>query len=138
MMTNGTHVELTGGDGMDNQMDPLTGSIFYTSTQYGRIRRTTNNGGSFTTISNNIPGSPTGAWITPFVIHPQDPQTLIAGYQKLYVSNNRGNSWIGLNYPLNNINIERIAISPDSTDLIYTLAANRSEEHTSELQSREN
>src|SRR5690606_26416457 len=28
------------------------------------------------------------------------------------------------NYPLNNINIERIAISPDSTDLIYTLAAN--------------
>src|SRR5690606_25090859 len=59
---------LTGGDGMDCQMHPYDSMIYYTSSQYGSLRRTTNNGNSFVNIHNNIPGKPKGDWITPFAL----------------------------------------------------------------------
>lgn len=121
----GSSNELTGGDGMDCQIDFTNPNIFYTSSQYGNFRRTTNNGSSFTNISNNIPGQPSGAWITPLVIHPTDPQMLLAGYAHVYYSGDRGNNWMDISPTFSNgVNITRISVTPQDVNHIYVLQGN--------------
>lgn len=114
--------ELTGGDGMDCQIDYNDPNVFYTSSQYGNFRRTRNNGGNFTNISNNIPGDPTGAWVTPLILHPQDPSFLLVGYQHVFFSQNQGDSWtdISPNFPTS-ANITRLSMTPQDANRIYAL-----------------
>lgn len=124
MIQNGTYSELTGGDGMDCQMDPVSNSIFYTSIQYGELRRTTNGGGNFTDIQRNIPGRPQGAWVTPFLLHPGNPSYIIAGYKEVFYSANRGDSWTSISPDFGN-NIHRLALSNTNSDYIYAIVNNR-------------
>jgi len=123
---------LTGGDGMDCQIDPSNSSTFYTSSQYGNINRTFNNGQNYTNISDNIPGNPTGDWITPFILHPNDPSTLYAGYVHLYRSDNRGTNWTDITPTLspNGSLIRRIAMTPQDDDLIYFVSGNSTIRYT--------
>ncbi|MBL7682209.1 MAG: T9SS type A sorting domain-containing protein [Flavipsychrobacter sp.] len=118
-----TYTELTGGDGMNCEMDPNDNGTFYTAIQYGDIRRTTNGGANFTKISDNIPGQPDGEWITPYILHPLNNTNIIAGYNKLYSSQNRGNSWTEIS-PSFGANVKRIAMSPDKEEYIYVLVSN--------------
>ncbi|MCB0696196.1 MAG: T9SS type A sorting domain-containing protein [Chitinophagaceae bacterium] len=92
----GTWYDLTGGDGMECQADPLDSNVFYTAVQNGELRRTTNGGNSFTDIQDNIPGKPSGAWITPYLITPDSNMHLIAGYKEIYYSPDRGNNWMSI------------------------------------------
>ena len=119
----GAFNELTGGDGMDCQLDYSDSSTFYTSSQYGHINITTDGGNNFTNISNNIPGNPSGAWITPFVIHPIYPQILFAGYDHLFSSTDQGNSWtdISPNFPTSGYQLKRIATTPLNQHMIVVL-----------------
>jgi len=110
--------ELTGGDGMDCQIDFSSPSIFYTSSQYGNFRRTTNNGGNFTSITNKLNQS--GAWITPLVIHPTDPSLLIVGYAHVYVSNDRGDNWTDISPGFSSgVNISRLAVTHQDVNRIF-------------------
>ena len=118
-----TYSELTGGDGMDCQIDYTNNSVFYTSQQYGELRRTTDGGSKFTDISNGIPGNPKGDWITPFVILPTLPDYLLAGYKQLYYSPDKGSTWSSISNSFG-VNIKRIAVAPDSPDIIYVLVDN--------------
>lgn len=124
ILSNNTSDNLTGGDGMECQLDPTNNNIFYTSIQYGEIRRTTNGGNSFTDIQRNIPGRPAGAWITPFVLHPADPKTIIAGYKGVYYSSDRGDSWTLISQAFT-ANISRIAMTHLDPNYIYILVQNR-------------
>ncbi len=83
--------EATGGDGMDCAIDPLEPNIMYTSYAYGRLYRLDQNGQ--TTISDSIKNKPKGAWVTPYLIDPNDNKTLYAGYKAIYKSLDRGNTW---------------------------------------------
>src|SRR5690606_7470100 len=100
--------------------------------QYGNINRTINNGGSYSNISNNIPGDPTGDWITPFILHPNDPSTLYAGYVHIYKSENRGSSWTDISptLPTSGSLIRRIAMTPQDNDLIYFLSGSSTIRYT--------
>lgn len=124
ILNNNSYDNLTGGDGMECQLDPTDNNVFYTSIQYGEIRRTTNGGNSFTDIQRNIPGRPAGAWITPFVLHPSDSRTILAGYKELYYSTNRGDSWTSMSTAYSE-NIERVAVSLTQPDYVYILVQNR-------------
>lgn len=124
-LDNGVYTELTGGDGMDNQIDYSDAKVFYTSQQYGELRRTINGGSSFTDISNKIPGGqPTGAWVTPILIDPKVPTTIFAGFDKLYMSEDRGDSWESITTVTFGNKIQRIARGNNDTH-IYFLANNR-------------
>lgn len=115
--------ELTGGDGMNCEMDYSDNKIFYTASQYGSINRTLNGGSNYTSISNNIPGKPQGDWITPYVIHPFLPNQILAGYNRLYASSDRGTTWTSISNTFAG-NATRIAISPSNPDYIYVVAGN--------------
>lgn len=123
-LTGTTYAQLAGGDGMDCQIDYTDNKIFYVSQQYGELKRTTNNGTNFTDISNNIPGGqPTGAWITPIVIDPQNSNTIYAGYTRLYKSTNRGTSWTSISNVFGG-NANRITVNAYDPNKIYVLANN--------------
>lgn len=120
---------LTGGDGMNCEADPIDSNVFYTAIQYGELRRTVNGGFSFQDISNNIPGNPSGAWITPYKVSPINNQHLVAGYRHVYYSSDRGSNW----YSIQGSEItgglaERVAMSiAGATPTVYALFSDSNE-----------
>ena len=115
-------VALTGGDGMITHIDYAEEEYIYTSYVNGEIYRIFNE--ELTTISENIPAgqnegaSPTGEWLTPYTIDPNTSTTLYAGYNHLYKSFDRGDSWVNIS-----------SSSPDlgGEDLIKYLTVSKSD-----------
>ncbi|MCB0699163.1 MAG: T9SS type A sorting domain-containing protein [Chitinophagaceae bacterium] len=121
-LTGTTWTEETGGDGMNCEADPIDSNVFYTAIQNGELRRTINGGGSYTDISNNIPSNPSGAWITPYKINPNNNQHLVAGYKHVYYSQDRGNNWYSIQgSEITGGNALRVAISGSSPTAIYAI-----------------
>lgn len=114
-----------GGDGMMCRIDYGNASIKYASYADGVIYRTTEPDWSNTvTISKNIPGTPKGEWVTPYIIHPGDPATLYAGYRDIYKTTNRGDSWqkassFGAADPADDTLVRHIAISRSNPQIQY-------------------
>jgi photosystem II stability/assembly factor-like uncharacterized protein len=80
------------GDGMECLVDYSDTAIYYTSSQYGNITRHGPVPGPFMpppTAGN----SSKCAWVTPYLIHPNDPATLFFGAKDIYKTADRGNSW---------------------------------------------
>lgn len=115
--------EQTGGDGMECIIDYSNADIEYASYARGVIYRTFNFWQTKTTISNNIPILPEeqngGAWVTPFVIDPINPQTLYVGYKRVYKTINRGDSWAAISPKLTSDNLRSIAVAPSNPNYIY-------------------
>ncbi len=118
-----TWYDLTGGDGMDCQADPIDSNVYYTSTQNGgSIYRTLNGGGSISNIQNNIPGDPSGGWITPYIITPDSNRHLVAGFKHIYFSPDRGNSWMSIQgSAITGGNCTRVAMTGGPTPTIYAI-----------------
>ena len=79
-----------GGDGMEAIIDYTDPNYMYGELYYGNIRRSTNGGYSFYNIAGNgINGiNESGAWVTPYVIHETDPNTMFAGYEDIWRTTN--------------------------------------------------
>jgi photosystem II stability/assembly factor-like uncharacterized protein len=117
--------ELTGGDGMQCAIDYSDPDIFYTAIQNGLIYRTMTGGTNFDQISNNIPGSPKGEWITPYVIDPRFPSTLYAGYDMVYRSDDYGETWNAISPELvNNRNMTHLAATVAASGTLYAVVNN--------------
>jgi len=118
-ISSGALTQPGGGDGMTCAIDYTDPSVFYTSIYYGTI--TKHNGKASTSLK--FTGSPQGAWVTPFVLSPFDPQTIYVGFGQLYKSTDGGSSWTIFPNVFPN-NIDRIALSYTNPDYIYVTAAN--------------
>ncbi|MEI8278874.1 MAG: T9SS type A sorting domain-containing protein [Bacteroidota bacterium] len=123
---NGNYYMVTGGDGMECQIDYTDSSTVYTSAQYGSIFQVNLTSGTSNQISNNIPNMPTGEWVTPFVLHPFDNNTLFAGYQEVFMTNDQGNSWVSISpqFTFNTVtglqnNLSRIATTYADANTLY-------------------
>ncbi len=114
--------DVTGGDGMECIVDYSNTNYMYATYVKGEIYRSTNGGASFpTTISANIPGGqPTGAWVTPYVIDQNNSSTLFAGYNKVWKTTDRGNSWTSASQQLSAAaKIRSLAIAPSNSNVLY-------------------
>lgn len=118
---NGSWSDVTGGDGMECAIDPGNAMIEYSSYVYGEIYRTLDGWSNYTTISENLPGGQqTGAWVTPYVIDPNNPQTLYAGYNDVYKTTNRGNSWTKTSTNLStHPPLRSLAVAQSNSQYIY-------------------
>ncbi len=112
-----TWVETLGGDGMECIVDYENANIRYYSQQSGRIFRSM--GGANVNITQNIPGNPSGAWVTPYVMDPEDPKTLYAGYRKVFKTTDRGNSWTAISDELDGFLLQSLAVAPSDPQTIY-------------------
>ncbi|MCZ2356603.1 MAG: T9SS type A sorting domain-containing protein [Bacteroidia bacterium] len=113
---NGYWESALGGDGMDCHIDPVNSGIMYGSLYYGAISRSTNFGQSWT----NISAASNGAWVTPFAINPTQTNTLYAGYDEIYKTTNRGNSWAKKTNGISSGNLFRhLTVAPSDGNFIY-------------------
>lgn len=124
----GEWFNMNGGDGMDCAIDPTNSQIFYTSYVNGiDIARTMDGGNSFNTIITETPGVIVGQWLTPFELDPNNSQRMLAGYNKLYQSYNRGNTWEEMTTnPFNSMQgFIDVEFAQDSPDKVFASYSNR-------------
>ncbi len=114
--------DLLGGDGTECFIDYENKNVIYISTQNGGIRKSTDRGSTFIEIKNNIDEE--GAWITPFVMHPENHNTIYAGYENIWMSTNGGNQWAKLSDFTGGRKLQHIEISPSNYEVIYTASYN--------------
>jgi len=116
----GSWFERTGGDGMECIIDYTNANIEYASYVNGAIYRTTDSWATQTTISENIPGGqPTGAWVTPYVMHPTNPNILFAGYNRVYKTTNKGDTWTAISGVLTSSFLRSVAVAPSNPNTIF-------------------
>lgn len=110
-----------GGDGMDCAINPNNANVLYGSLYYGDIRRSTNGGSSWTNISNAIPeeSGEDAAWVTPYVLDPSSPSTIVVGYENVYRSTNQGNSWTKIGDNLTTNALLYAEVAPSNSNYIY-------------------
>jgi len=106
-----------GGDGGENIIDYKNPDIIYASYVLGELLRSDNGGSTWNEIR---PENTDGAWLTPFIMHPENPEILYAGYKLVYKSTNRGESWkrTSESFTSNEL-ITQIALAPSNTNYIY-------------------
>lgn len=123
---NGNWRATNGGDGMEVAINPTNHNTIYTTYINGYLYRSydawTNDVGYC--ISCNIPGKENeggGRWVTPYVLDPNDPKTIVAGYERVWKSTNEGHNWQAISGELRNgDDMDAIAVAPSDSDYIYT------------------
>jgi photosystem II stability/assembly factor-like uncharacterized protein len=107
--------EWLGADGMECIVDYTNDDIVYGTSQFGNFYKSTN-GGNHGGVSISQPGG--GAWVTPFVMHPTDPQILFVGLENVRKTTNGMNSWTTIsNFTGGDINA--MAIAESDPDYLY-------------------
>ena len=126
----GTWFDRTGGDGMECIIDYTNANIVYGTYVQGQISKTTNKT-TYNVIAQNNGAAGTaneeGEWVTPYVMHPTNNQTLIVGKTQVYQTTNGGTSWsqLGNITGLNGSKITSLAYAPSNPQVIY--AASRTD-----------
>jgi hypothetical protein len=118
--TDNNWYDVKGGDGMECIIDYADYNIQYATYTNGQIDRTTNAWNSKIDISQNIgDGTLEGAWVTPYIIDPDDHNTLYVGYADVWKTTDKGNSF----EKISNINsynyIRSMAIAPSNNKVLY-------------------
>jgi photosystem II stability/assembly factor-like uncharacterized protein len=101
-------ISVGGGDGFQTQVDPTDHRIFYTESQNGALRRyNLNVDGTAPSIrptaggrggGNIVPAPPDETqinfnWNSPIRISHHNPQTILYGGNRFFISRNRGDTW---------------------------------------------
>lgn len=104
------------GDGMNQEIDPTDANTRYWAYQYGSLHRWVNG------VNKNIapPGqSGQGAWETPYRLDPNNSSRIIAGYDRVYESTNKGDNWTDISGAIFGGDLEEIAIAKSNPNRIY-------------------
>lgn len=122
---NGNWTDVIGGDGMECLVHHTNENILYGSIYYGSIRKTTNGGQSFKLI-NDLDNDnkyddidETGAWVTPYVMNPDNPNSIYVGMINLWKSLDGGDTFTKLTNFGGSTKLVNVAIAPSDTNVIY-------------------
>jgi photosystem II stability/assembly factor-like uncharacterized protein len=117
-----------GGDGFQPLVDEDNTSVIYALSQNGNLGKSTNDGASFSSALNGIPGADRNNWDTPIAFDPNNSQVLYYGTQRVYRTTNAAGNWTAISPDLTNGSgggnltfgtIISIEVSPFDSDLIY-------------------
>ncbi len=123
------HRVLASGDGVESTIDYTDKDIQYGSLQGGRIWRTINHWwGAGTKISEGI-SDPETIFLTPFLIDPNDHNTIYQARQDVWKSTNKGDTWAKIS-DWNWFFIRTFAIAPSNSQYIYVLNKNDAQKTT--------
>jgi hypothetical protein len=119
--SDGSWVNTNGGDASTQVIDPTDASIYYTHyNPEPEIIRTTDD---FQTTESVKPSDVNGGnWVLPFVLKSGSPKTIFVGYQAVYRSDNRGDTWVKVSPNLTSNNYEfirHIAVARTNANYIY-------------------
>ena len=124
---------INGGDGADLAINPVDDNNFYVSSQNANIQRTNDGGNSYVSLWSLAANSPTVTpwhnlgitpnriFITPYEIDENQPNRLFLGGDRLWRSDDQGNSWHQSSYSLGNTYndlISALAVAPDNSNRV--------------------
>ena len=122
----GEILRVYGGDGFVCQVDPQHPNTLYVEYAYGDIRRTDDAAhpadNLYAHVTPTVAGrSISGSWLTPYILAPDDPNTIYACYADVWRSTDRGLSWTNLTHGVLGPSLEcrAIAVSPSDPKTIY-------------------
>jgi subtilisin-like proprotein convertase family protein len=111
-----------GGDGGFNAADPTNGNYFYGEYVVLQIHRSTNGGISSSYITSGLGDAGTCAnFIAPFILDPNNPNTMLAGGCSLWRSTNikaTTPAWSVIKGSINS-NVSAIAVAAGNPDIIW-------------------
>ena len=119
-----TWIAIGGGDGMECAIDQLDPMYRYTTVYYGAINRVIGTNAA-QIAGNGVNGiNEEGAWVTPFILGENDPNTMFIGYKNVWRSNNIKNpSASGVKWKkistINTGNLDVLEQSPVNPDILY-------------------
>jgi len=116
----GTWSTEIGGDGMECIIDPTDENYMYGALYYGDIRRSTDNGVSFSQIAGPI--TENGAWVTPYILDPNNANTMYGGYRNVWRSTNvkAGTpTWAQISTFTGTSTIGTLGMAPSNSDVLY-------------------
>ena len=114
-------LSVDGGDGGWCAIDPTNSNVMYDEYVNLALKKSTNGGGSFYSITSGLPtGSSDANFIAPFVIAPSSPSILYAGNKNVYRTTNGGASWYAPNgsTSLNGTPVASIGVSWTNPDIV--------------------
>jgi photosystem II stability/assembly factor-like uncharacterized protein len=118
-----------GGDAMCQIIDPVDNNIMYTEYYGGNdIYRGENDFNQSVNIADNIPDNPSGDWVTPFILNPQNNQTFIVALHDVYRSFDRGDHFHKISENLTSDpdnKLREIIMSPSDTNILLATRSNR-------------
>ncbi len=116
-----------GGEGSNHAIDPANPNIVYSHGFYGNFSRTDlgatppaggrggRGRGAATPIAPTDPTAELRAqWMAPFVVSPHDGSIVYAGYQFLFKSTNRGDTWDRISADLTDNNAAQMGQNPSA------------------------
>lgn len=93
---------INSGDGFQPLVDPNNTNVIFALSQHGNLRKSINNGASFTNATNGILSSDRNNWDTPITFDPQNSQTLYYGTQRIWKTTNGAGNWTAISTDLTN------------------------------------
>ena len=117
---------ILGGDGFRVLSDPNNPNIIFAESQFGNLRKSTNNGGSFFNARDGITG--TKNWNTPFIMDPNDSEIMYYGSDRVFKSTNQGVDWSPITNQIPNPSVTgnipfgtltALSVSPLDSDYLY-------------------
>jgi len=123
-LSGGSWNDRTGGDGMECIIDYTDANIQYGSYVNGKIYKTTNGWSTQNIIVQNNGAAGTvneeGKWVTPYIMHPTNNNTLLVGKSQVYKTTDGGNTWSQLGTISGMTgSIVSMAYAPSNTQTIY-------------------
>lgn len=124
--------KMSGGDGGFSAADPSNSNYFYGEYVNLQIHRSTNGGTSSSYIYPGITdaGTNRALFIAPFILDPNNPNTMLAGGRSMWRSTNvkaATPSWTSIKQPVGTSyydNISAIAVAPGNSNIIWVGDAN--------------
>ncbi|MBX7155830.1 MAG: T9SS type A sorting domain-containing protein [Candidatus Kapaibacterium sp.] len=116
----GNWKKVNNGDGMDALFE-RGGNYAYSTIYYGSLYRSSTNAQTFSTQRvYPQPGYPAGAWVSPIMLNPARQSSIYIGVlQRIYRSNDRGDTWFRLSTAGFGTYIKSMAISPSDTAQLW-------------------
>jgi hypothetical protein len=116
LMSGATWAEVAGGDGMDCFISWASNNTMVCAYTNGDFSRSTNGGGSWTSIVTGLTGS--AAWVAPIVQDPQTANTYYCGYSNMFKSINSGTNWTQMGTASMGV-LDEIYVCPTNPNFIY-------------------
>ncbi|MBK6331198.1 MAG: T9SS type A sorting domain-containing protein [Bacteroidetes bacterium] len=111
-----------GGDGMEVAVNPVNDQTIYTTYWGGTLYRSYDQWGNDTYYEIS-PDTNKGAWVTPYMIVPNAPSSLVAAYNDVWYTTNEGDNWVQLSNNLTgdvSKKLEVLDVAKSNPDVIYT------------------
>jgi hypothetical protein len=107
---------LTCGDGGYTAINPLDTNTLYATCQNIDIRKSTNDGGSFSSADSGIPTNESTIFIPPVVIDANSPQRLWFGGKHAFRTDDAAANWTSVSTSFASGNVSAIAVAPGNSD----------------------